>query len=333
MDNNSLLDTSPKPTRDLELAKKDLDKFGFCFIPNVLIEKDLEQAKKRVVDQAEAEEEQGVSFRDGGVNQNIYLSGNKVNKGAFTLSNGGINQRLWMLANKGQCFRDMVVHPYVDELVGHILGKDFILSTHSANITKPGGVRMGLHTDQWWMPQPIKPGDDFIRASEISRKASDSFLKPDTDLGISPPVVANCMWMLSDFTETNGATEVVPGSHLTGAHPNQEDQSIYPVKQAVSKEGTLMVLDGRLWHGTGANTGNTDRLGVLTTFCAPQFRQQENQTIGLDRKLWDSCSNKLRSRLGFKVWNAYGRIESSVEEMIEPEPKRIGELFPKKLKH
>ena len=333
MDNNSLLDTSPKPTRDLELAKKDLDKFGFCFIPGVLIGKDLDQAKKRLVNQAEAEEEQGVSFRDGGVNQNIYLSGNKVNKGAFTLSNGGINQRLWMLANKGQCFRDMVVHPYVDELVGHILGKDFILSTHSANITKPGGVRMGLHTDQWWMPQPIKPGDDFIRASEISRKASDSFLKPDTDLGISPPVVANCMWMLSDFTETNGATEVVPGSHLTGAHPNQEDQSIYPVKQAVSKEGTLMVLDGRLWHGTGANTGNTDRLGVLTTFCAPQFRQQENQTIGLDRKLWDSCSNKLRSRLGFKVWNAYGRIESSVEEMIEPEPKRIGELFPKKLKH
>ena len=80
-----------------------------------------------------------------------------------------------MLANKGQCFRDMVVHPYVDELVGHILGKDFILSTHSANIAKPGGIRMGLHTDQWWMPQPIKPGEDFIRASEISRKASTSF--------------------------------------------------------------------------------------------------------------------------------------------------------------
>jgi ectoine hydroxylase-related dioxygenase (phytanoyl-CoA dioxygenase family) len=224
----------------------------------------------------------------------------------------------------------MVVHPYVDELVGHILGKDFILSTHSANITKPGGIRMGLHTDQWWMPQPIKPGEDFIRASEISRKASASFLEPSTELGISPPVVANCMWMLSDFTEKNGATEVVPGSHLTGAHPNQEDQSSYPIRQAVAKEGTLMVFEGRLWHGTGANTGNSDRLGVLTTFCAPQFRQQENQTIGLDRDLWDSCSEKLKARLGFKVWNAYGRIESSVEDMIEPEPVRIGELTPKK---
>ena len=147
-----LIDSSPEATKDLEQAKKDLDKFGFCFIPDVLTGLELQEAKQRLVEQAEAEEEQGVSFRDGGLNQNVYLSGNKVNKDAFSVENGGINQRLWMLANKGQCFRDMVVHPYVDELVGHILGKDFILSTHSANITKPGGIRMGLHTDQWWMP-------------------------------------------------------------------------------------------------------------------------------------------------------------------------------------
>ena len=134
-----LIDSSPEATKDLEQAKKDLDKFGFCFIPGVLTGLKLQEAKQRLVEQAEAEEEQGVSFRDGGLNQNVYLSGNKVNKDTFTVENGGINQRLWMLANKGQCFRDMVIHPYVDELVGHILGKDFILSTHSANIAKPGG--------------------------------------------------------------------------------------------------------------------------------------------------------------------------------------------------
>ena len=89
-----------------------------------------------------------------------------------------------------------------------------------------------------------------------------------------------------------------------------------------------MVFDGRLWHGTIANTGNTDRLGVLTTFCSPQFRQQENQTLGLDRDLWDSCSEKLKSRLGFKVWNAYGRIESSMDYLIDIEPERIKELKP-----
>ena len=235
-----------------------------------------------------------------------------------------------MLANKGQCFRDMIVHPLVDELVGHILGQEFILSTHSANIAKPGGVRMGLHTDQWWMPQPVKPNEDYLRPSEIKRSAVSSFIEPDQSLGISPPVVANCMWMLSDFSKSNGATEVVAGSHLSGAHPNQQDQSMYPILNAEAKAGTLMVFDGRLWHGTGANTGDSDRLGVLTTFCSPQFRQQENQTLGLDRDLWESCSEKLKSRLGFKVWNAYGRIESSMDHIIDIEPNRIKELKPKK---
>ena len=48
------------------------------------------------------------------------------------------------------------------------------------------------------------------------------------------------------------------GSHLTGAHPNQEDQAYH--NQPEAKAGSLMVFDGRLWHGTGANTGNSDRL-------------------------------------------------------------------------
>ena len=74
-----LINSSPVATKDLEQAKKDLDKFGFCFIPNVLTDSDLQEAKQRLIEQAEAEEEQGVSFRDGGLNQNVYLSGNKVN--------------------------------------------------------------------------------------------------------------------------------------------------------------------------------------------------------------------------------------------------------------
>ena len=40
------------------------------------------------------------------------------------------------------------------------------------------------------------------------------------------------------------------------------------------------------------------RLGVLATFCAPQFRQQENQTLALDPELWDEIPQKLKERLG-----------------------------------
>ena len=325
-----ILEHGPSETKDLSVAKANLDKYGYCLISGALNADEVKICRERLLEQAEAEEELGLSFRDGGAKQEIKFQEGKVDKSSFTKENGGVNQRLWMMANKGQCFRDMVTHSLVDELVGHILGKDFILSTHSANLAKPGGVRMGLHTDQWWMPQPIKAGENYIKPSEISRKADASFVEPDISLGISPPVVANCMWMISDFSSTNGATEVVAGSHLTGAHPNQEDQSTYPIVQPEAEAGALMVFDGRLWHGTGANTGNTDRLGVLTTFCSPQFRQQENQTLGLDRDLWDSCSEKLKSRLGFKVWNAYGRIESSMDHLIDIEPERIKELKPNK---
>ena len=209
-----LLENTPTPTKNLHKARKDLDKYGFCLVPDALNAEEIKTAKKRLLEQAEAEENLGLSFRDGGEKQEVKFKEGKIDKNSFSVANGGINQRLWMLVNKGECFRDMVIHPLVDELVGHILGQDFILSTHSANIAKPGGVRMGLHTDQWWMPQPVKAGESYIKPSEISRKADSSFIKPDLSLGISPPVVANCMWMLSDFSPINGSTEVVAGSHF-----------------------------------------------------------------------------------------------------------------------
>ncbi len=172
------------------------------------------------------------------------------------------------------------------------------------------------------MPQPVVPGSDHVRPSEITRSPAPSALEPDTSLGIAPAVVANTMWMLNDFTEENGATEVVAGSHLSGAQPNPQDQGGLAIEQMVGPAGSLAVFDGRLWHGTGGE----DRLGVSGTFCAPQFRQQENQVLGLDRSLWPELSDKLKERLGFKPWNAHGRLESPAALWIDPDPERVPEL-------
>lgn len=316
----------PEPTTDIEQAKRDLDIHGFCRIPAVLAGDELADARDRLVEQANAEARVGLDFRDGGASQAILDDFGELKPDAFSTANGGINQRLWLLVNKGKCFRDMVEHPLVDELIGHLLGPRFLLSTHSANIAKPGGRRMGLHTDQWWMPQPVAAGEDYVRPSEISRVPAAMAVTPDRSLGIAPPVVANTMWMLSDFTEENGATEVVAGSHLSGAQPDPVDQGDYDIGQMVGRAGSLAVFDGRLWHGTGAHTGGDDRLGVLGTFCAPQFRQQENQVHGLNRDLWPELSDKFKARLGFKPWNAYGRLENPAAPWIEPEPQLVPEL-------
>ena len=296
----------PELTRDLTRAKADLDDFGYCIIADAMTALALETSRVRLEEQAEVERQQGLAYHDS----------------------GGCNQRLWMLANKGECFRDMIVDPLTDELVGHVLGKQFILNGFTANIAKNGGGRMGLHTDQWWMPQPVRPGLNYLRPSEISRIPAPEFINPDTTLGIAPPVVCNTMWMLSDFTLNNGATEFVPGSHLSGAHPHPSEQSDYPIVQATAPAGSLVVFDGRIWHGTGAHSGGGDRLGVLANYSGPQIRQQENQTLGIDPDLWESLADKLKARLGFQPWSGYGRIESPLDPMVSPRPKRIGELKP-----
>ena len=321
---------APTLTDDLARARDDLDRYGFCLVADVLNGSALQQARDRLLAQARAEVEQGLAFEDAGPDQKVVDDFGRLDPDAFRAARGGVNQRVWMLVNKGQCFRDMVTHPLVDDLVGHLLGERFILSQLSANIAKPGGARMGLHTDQWWLPQPMRPGASATPVSEISRAPAESALNPDGDLGIMPPVVVNTMWMLTDFTSDNGATEVVPGSHLSGAQPRPGDQSDYPIVQACGPAGSVMVFDGRLWHGTGdATRARTERLGVLATFCGPQFRAQENQTLGVDRALLEDASPKLLQRLGFVPWNAYGRIESPAERLVAGEPRRIGELTPR----
>ena len=96
-----LLDNGPSLTKDIDQAKDNLTKFGFCLVPEVLSAQEIKLAKERLLEQAEAEEELGLSFRDGGPGQEVKITNGRVDKDSFSTSNGGINQRLWMLANKG----------------------------------------------------------------------------------------------------------------------------------------------------------------------------------------------------------------------------------------
>jgi len=75
-----LLEQGPSPTKEIEQAKLDLTKYGFCLVPEVLNSEEVKLAKERLLEQAEAEEEQGLSFRDGGPDQEIKLVDGRVDK-------------------------------------------------------------------------------------------------------------------------------------------------------------------------------------------------------------------------------------------------------------
>ena len=153
--------------------------------------------------------------------------------------------------------------------IEHVIGREYILSETSAHLTRPGNPAMALHTDQWWMPPPVMPGEAYLPAGEITRAgARQGPLKKATQ-PIAAPMCVQTMLMVSDFTEANGATRLVPGSHMTGCQPDQSVPHIVPSIAAEGPAGTIAMWEGRTWHSAGPNVSNEIRYGLPTLYAAP----------------------------------------------------------------
>ena len=84
------------------------------------------------------------------------------------------------------------------------------------------------------------------------------------------PMLLQTMWMLTEFSEENGATCVVPQSHLWGKSPSSREPDRREVA-ALGQPGDLLVWHGALWHRSGANTTtNLHRMGANIAYI-PQY--------------------------------------------------------------
>lgn len=243
-------------------GKADLLARGFCVIEDILDPLDVRELRDRV----------------------YALAREEVLAGESWFSNG--NQRIFMLLNKGQQFVRLAEHPGALDLVGSLLGPDFLLSSITANIANPGNVPQALHADQQYVPPPWPY-----------------------------PLAVQVAWMIDDFTASNGATRIVDGSHARGdaAPPDYDGPFVF----ATGRAGSLLCLDGRTWHGTGIHSGTAEsRAGIFAYYCAPYIRQQENVFRSLRPDVRQDLSPRMRELLGFTIWNGLGGVDGLPREWI-----------------
>ena len=196
------------------------------------------------------------------------------------------NQRVWNLPNKGDEFLSLLTHPQILPLVRHVLGDGCMVSSFTANIACKGGTAQVLHTDQSTFPLYIKE-----------------------------PVVCNVAFMLSDFTNDNGATRIIPGSHLDERKP-VEDMLGAETIAAEAPAGTAMVFEGRVWHGTGANITDDPRHVALAYYCKPWLRTQEAFLLTLSDAVLEKADDELKYLLGHGLYQSYGGVDGRYDSLI-----------------
>jgi ectoine hydroxylase-related dioxygenase (phytanoyl-CoA dioxygenase family) len=121
--------------------------------------------------------------------------------------------------------------------------------------------------------------------------------------------MVNTAFFLDDYTEENGATVYVPGSHRSPEGPSEEMPAPSQLARITGRAGDIALWDGFLHHATGLNrTVDQQRRGVIATYFPPFLRTQENWCRTLDPGLLDKYPG-LAALTGFEEWRTMGGVD------------------------
>jgi ectoine hydroxylase-related dioxygenase (phytanoyl-CoA dioxygenase family) len=196
--------------------------------------------------------------------------------------------RTYNLLAKDPVFQRLPVHDAVLPLVERVLDPGCLLSGMTAMDLGPGERAQPIHPDDLVMSVP----------------------RPH------PPLMCTTIWALSDFHEANGATRIVPGSHREPGLPDAKQP-----RESIAAEmpaGSVLVIDGALWHGGGANRSDDEwRLGLNVQFCAGFCRTQQNHYLGIPLEITRTFSDRLLELCGYSLYkNIMGHVDGSSPAVV-----------------
>jgi fumagillin biosynthesis dioxygenase len=184
------------------------------------------------------------------------------------------NVRVFYLLERDAIFRELILHPTAIDFVTALMTDDFLISNFTANIALPGSRSMELHSDLGIvMPEPW-----------------------------FHPWSVNVIWCLDDVDEENGATRYIPGSHRFRSASEVPENAVQKTVPFEAPAGSIVVMDGRVWHTSGANVSQARERALLFGYYSRSFiRQQQNWNASLSPETLEALSPELQARLGLEA--------------------------------
>lgn len=192
-------------------------------------------------------------------------TGSDAFAGKHTRRTGGL------VARSPLC-RDFVTHSLVLGVVGRVLAHATNFHLHLTQVIAigPGEPGQLIHRDQW---------------------AFDFFPFPS-----GYEVQCNTIWAMTEFSEANGATRVIPGSHRLADKLQFQHADTVPAEMPA---GSVVFYTGSLYHGAGANRSDAVRYGLNLTYARGWLRQEENQYLSVPLDVARTLPEPLLKLIGY----------------------------------
>ncbi|OBK23762.1 phytanoyl-CoA dioxygenase [Mycobacterium asiaticum] len=192
---------------------------------------------------------------------------------------GRNTKRLTNLVTRSETFRREVIdHDLVHALADGVFLEEsgtYWMTTAQVIEIGPGNAAQMLHRDlENWFP--------FVGMGPAG-----------------PEVTINFLIALTDFTEENGATRVIPGSHKWGDFEDRgTPEQTVPAEMSA---GDAQFFSGKTAHGGGANRTSDEYRRAVSFALNPGFLVgEEAYPFLVDRELARSLPPRVQSLIGFR---------------------------------
>jgi len=115
-------------------------------------------------------------------------------------------------------------------------------------------------------------------------------------------LIFNCqsMILLDDFTNKNGATELMPGSQKLNKYPTQKIFDKKKIKLIYPK-GTLIIFNGLAWHSSSSNFSYSERVAILGQYLPFFIKPMSNLKNCIKKNNINKLDSGMRQLLGIDL--------------------------------